>query len=81
VDPKAARAAKRTAVAEFVEPYLRAGVGIVQSPCPEQHAWGGVLKRHLLHRGLDRRGLQVPMREHDLLGELQIATTDSAAVR
>ena len=37
------------AVAELVEPYLRSGVGIVQLPCPEQHAWGGVLKRHLLH--------------------------------
>ncbi|MGB5546406.1 MAG: hypothetical protein WBM74_07525, partial [Polyangiales bacterium] len=24
------------------------GIGIVQLPCPEQHAWGGVLKRRLL---------------------------------
>lgn len=31
-----------------VEPYLRDGVGIVQLPCPEQHAWGGLLKRWLV---------------------------------
>jgi len=37
-------AARPGAVTEVVEPYLRAGVGIVQLPCPEQHAWGGVLK-------------------------------------
>jgi predicted secreted protein len=36
------------AVLEEVEPYLQGGVGIVQLPCPEQLAWGGVLKRHLL---------------------------------
>lgn len=36
------------AVCEAVEPYLRDGVGIVQLPCPEQHAWGGVLKRWML---------------------------------
>ena len=24
------------------------GLGIVQLPCPEEQAWGGVLKRHLL---------------------------------
>jgi uncharacterized protein YbbK (DUF523 family) len=42
-------ATRSGAVAEVVEPYVRAGVGIVQLPCPEQHAWGGVLKPHLLH--------------------------------
>lgn len=36
------------AVCEAVEPYLRDGAGIVQLPCPEQHAWGGVLKRWML---------------------------------
>lgn len=36
------------AVEEVVEPFVRSGVGIVQLPCPEQHAWGGVLKRHML---------------------------------
>lgn len=36
------------AVDEVVGIYLRAGTGICQMPCPEQLAWGGVLKRHLL---------------------------------
>jgi hypothetical protein len=36
------------AVHEIVDPYLRDGTGICQMPCPEQLAWGGVLKRHLL---------------------------------
>ena len=36
------------AVPEVIGPYLRDDVGIVQLACPEQHAWGGVLKRHML---------------------------------
>jgi predicted secreted protein len=36
------------AIREVVEPCLGHDVGIVQLPCPEQHAWGGVLKRRLL---------------------------------
>jgi hypothetical protein len=36
------------AIREIVEPCLQNDVGIVQLPCPEQHAWGGVLKRRLL---------------------------------
>jgi predicted secreted protein len=36
------------AVSEVVRPILDQGIGIVQLPCPEQHAWGGVLKRRLL---------------------------------
>ena len=35
-------------VHEVVDPYLQDGTGICQLPCPEQLAWGGVLKRHLL---------------------------------
>jgi uncharacterized protein YbbK (DUF523 family) len=35
-------------VQEIVEACLQRGLGMVQMPCPEQHAWGGVLKRHLL---------------------------------
>ena len=31
-----------------LDPYIVDGVGIVQMPCPEQHAWGGVLKRRML---------------------------------
>lgn len=36
------------AVEEVVEGFLRRGVGIQQMPCPEQRAWGGVLKRWIL---------------------------------
>jgi predicted secreted protein len=36
------------AVREVIEPYLGDGTGISQLPCPEQLAWGGVLKRRLL---------------------------------
>jgi predicted secreted protein len=35
-------------VSEVVSGYLAGGVGIVQMPCPEQRAWGGVLKRRML---------------------------------
>lgn len=33
---------------DAVRPYVERGDGLVQLPCPEQHAWGGVLKRRLL---------------------------------
>ena len=36
------------AVPEVIGPYIRDDVGIVQLSCPEQHAWGGVLKRRML---------------------------------
>lgn len=32
----------------LIEPYLEQDIGLVQMPCPEQQAWGGVLKRYLL---------------------------------
>ena len=35
-------------VDEVVDGYLRRGIGICQLPCPEQRAWGGVLKRRML---------------------------------
>jgi predicted secreted protein len=35
-------------VSELVEGYLARGIGIRQLPCPEQRAWGGVLKRRML---------------------------------
>lgn len=35
-------------VDEVVESYLARGIGICQLPCPEQRAWGGVLKRRML---------------------------------
>lgn len=31
-----------------IQECLDQGFGIIQMPCPEQHAWGGVLKRHLI---------------------------------
>ena len=36
------------AVSELVHELVDHGVGIAQLPCPEQHAWGGVLKRRML---------------------------------
>ena len=36
------------AISEVLDPYVADGVGIVQLPCPEQRAWGGVLKRSML---------------------------------
>lgn len=33
---------------DLVDGYLTAGIGICQMPCPEQRAWGGVLKRGML---------------------------------
>jgi predicted secreted protein len=36
------------AVSEVLQACLARGVGIVQLPCPEEQAWGGVLKRRLL---------------------------------
>jgi predicted secreted protein len=41
-------AARRAAVDELVEDCRRRGIGICQMPCPEQRAWGGVLKRRTL---------------------------------
>ena len=35
-------------VAEVVAALQERGAGIHQMPCPEQHAWGGVLKRRML---------------------------------
>src|SRR6476646_3581028 len=35
-------------ISEVVQRCLTEDLGIVQMPCPEQRAWGGVLKRRLL---------------------------------
>jgi predicted secreted protein len=35
-------------VAELIAELDERGIGICQMPCPEQHAWGGVLKRRML---------------------------------
>jgi predicted secreted protein len=42
-------------VAEVIDELISRGVGICQMPCPEQHAWGGVLKRRML-RAYGARG-------------------------
>ena len=41
-------ACRAGAVEEIVQPCLEAGLGIIQMRCPEQFAWGGILKRGLL---------------------------------
>jgi predicted secreted protein len=35
-------------VREIVDGYLAQGIGVHQMPCPEQRAWGGVLKSRML---------------------------------
>lgn len=39
---------RRGCVDELVDGFQQEGLGIYQMRCPEQRAWGGVLKRHLL---------------------------------
>jgi uncharacterized protein YbbK (DUF523 family) len=39
---------RRGCVDELVDSCQQEGLGIYQMRCPEQHAWGGVLKRHVL---------------------------------
>lgn len=39
---------RRGCVDEIVDEFQRQGVGICQMRCPEQRAWGGVLKRYIL---------------------------------
>jgi predicted secreted protein len=41
-------AGREAGVRALVDGYLANGVGICQMPCPEQRAWGGVLKRRML---------------------------------
>ena len=40
-------AARPGVVQEVIDRYAGEGVGIYQMPCPEQHAWGGVLKTRM----------------------------------
>jgi len=47
-------------VQEAIDPYTRNGVGIYQMPCPEQQAWGGVLKRRMT-RLYGSRSLRQPL--------------------
>ena len=49
-------------VREVVETCADAGLGMVQLPCPEERAWGGVLKRRLLLLYGSSRWLPAPVR-------------------
>jgi uncharacterized protein YbbK (DUF523 family) len=49
-------------VREIVDACGDAGLGMVQLPCPEQHAWGGVQKRRLLRLYGSARWLPGPLR-------------------
>jgi predicted secreted protein len=40
-------AARPGVVQEVLDRYAGEGIGIYQMPCPEQHAWGGVLKTRM----------------------------------
>jgi predicted secreted protein len=40
---------RKGCIDEIVDDLEARGIGIVQMPCPEQKAWGGVLKRDFLH--------------------------------
>ena len=63
-------ATRPRAVGEFVQRYIAEGVGLCQTPCPEQQAWGGVLKPRMvrlygapaLRHGLLRAGRSVATR-------------------
>jgi uncharacterized protein YbbK (DUF523 family) len=41
-------ACRQGAIQEVLRTCVDGGLGIIQMPCPEEHAWGGVLKRRLL---------------------------------
>ena len=41
-------AEREAGVRAIVDRYLADGIGICQMPCPEERAWGGVLKRRML---------------------------------
>ena len=48
-------AARSCATDDLMAGPLGAGVGLVQMPCPEEHAWGGVCKRYTIPAyGADR---------------------------
>lgn len=49
-------------ISEIVEQCIKNDIGIVQMPCPEQMAWGGVLKRWMLKVLQDRRWFIRPVR-------------------
>jgi uncharacterized protein YbbK (DUF523 family) len=50
------------AITEALDELVGAGYGLHQLPCPEQRAWGGVLKRHSLRLHNSRGGPLYPLR-------------------
>ena len=64
-------------VGEVVRQCLEREVGIVQLPCPEQHAWGGVRKRHLLRLAGTGRGKVLAALLRRVITPLAIAHTRS----
>ena len=66
-------------IREIVEQCLDKDIGIVQMPCPEQIAWGGVTKRLMLQDELGKRLIHVPFTAHDLIAEIQ-GTQTSATI-
>ncbi|GAA4750933.1 2-thiouracil desulfurase family protein [Actinomycetospora chibensis] len=55
-------AARPGCVREIVDACAEAGLGMVQLPCPEEQAWGGVHKRRLLRLYGSARWLPRPLR-------------------
>lgn len=49
-------------VGEVLARFVSNGWGIYQMPCPEQRAWGGVLKRHLLRAYGSKRSVLYRLR-------------------
>jgi predicted secreted protein len=66
-------AGRGACVREIMEQCLAADIGMVQTPCPEQLAWGGVSKRLLL-RAYGAKGT-LPFRFRQMLLPLVIAYT------
>lgn len=48
---------RKGCVDEVIDELKNQGIGIIQMSCPEQRAWGGVLKRHLL-RGVSSKNMR-----------------------
>lgn len=48
-------ACRKAGIDELIDELQKKGIGIVQMKCPEQKAWGGILKREML-RGYGIKG-------------------------
>ena len=68
-------------VAELVDEAERRGWGVYQMPCPEQRAWGGVLKRHMLRAYGSKGGLLYRYRQPLQRGFVGVGASPSCGVR